>query len=73
MGNMLSHLGLSERKRREGRDNARQKWVEGSPGCRDTTDLAGACTHVHVTGPNINVGAMSMMPLQGDSVIRREN
>lgn len=35
MGNMLSHLGLSERKtheeRERERDKMRQKWVEGSP------------------------------------------
>lgn len=35
MGNMLSHLGLTERQRHEGRDNPRQRWVEGSSGCRD--------------------------------------
>ena len=81
MRNMLSHLGLTERKRREGRDNTRQRRVEGSSGRRERNSHTAARTHTHThththtcdmsQAPNINVGAVRMMPLQGDSVIRR--
>ncbi|MEQ2242934.1 hypothetical protein ILYODFUR_001906 [Ilyodon furcidens] len=50
MGNMLSHLGLSQPRRCEGRDNARQKWVEGSSGCRDMKHFH-RCWCAHVTDP----------------------
>lgn len=59
MGNMLSYLD-------EGRDNTRQERVERSPRCRDKS------SHVKRHRPqNISVGAVRMMPLQGDSVIWR--